>query len=107
MARLTQSRAADTLALGIFDRPTLSDRFPRPGAPEVMLSGLGCAGSCGCGGRCGGLGAYPGQQVVGALAMPGSKVLNAIGVASFSQEAAAAVTAGMAYLAYRLIRKRR
>lgn len=55
MAKLTQSRAADTLALGIFENQTLE--LPVPGAPEVLQNrdyGMGCAGSCGCAGKCGG-----------------------------------------------------
>lgn len=52
-----QARAADSVALGslgggtTLDEPTLV--LPRPGAPEVILSGMGgcgCKGSCGCAG---------------------------------------------------------
>lgn len=51
----TQSRAADTVALGslggsTLDGPTLI--LPKPGAPEPILGGMGgcsCSGSCGCG----------------------------------------------------------
>lgn len=54
-----QTRAADTLALGIFEQKTLD--VPVPGAPEVLYKGgpygmNGCSGSCGCGGKCGGMG---------------------------------------------------
>lgn len=62
MAKLHQSRAADTVALGIFSEPTLN--LPAPGAPEVLERGgpygMGCApcaaamGCSGCGGKCGG-----------------------------------------------------
>ena len=45
-----QSRGADTVALGIFEEPTLL--LPRAGSPEVL-------GDCGCGGKCGSKGCAP------------------------------------------------
>jgi len=61
----SQSRAADTVALGslgggsTLDGPTLV--LPAPGAPEPVgvtrqaMSGCSCHGSCGCGGGMGGI----------------------------------------------------
>jgi hypothetical protein len=70
--KLTQTRAADTLALGIFETKTLD--VPVPGAPEVLYKGGPYGmngitsrprpmGDCGCGckgaGTCGTLGSVP------------------------------------------------
>lgn len=77
-----QSRAADTVAMGSLGGGTTLEGstlgppviFPRPGAPEPILSGVGgcsCSGSCGCGTALSGIAdAIPGGYLtLGALAV--------------------------------------
>lgn len=83
-----QSRAADTVALGSLEGTTLDEPtlvLPAPGAPEP-LNGVSCkcGGSCGCQGS--GLGA-----ITDLFALPGGWW----------------AWAGSAYLAYRLLKKKR
>jgi len=96
-----QSRAADTVALGSLEgtslsRPTLV--LPAPGAPEP-LNGISCkcGGTCGCSGSAAAMSGLPiVDDVVTAISpIVGPTVAN---VAAYG---------GLAYLAYKLLKRKK
>lgn len=99
----SQTRAADAVSLGSLGDPTIV--LPAPGAPEP-LNGV----SCKCGGSCGCSGGMGDADILDYVGYPGALVSGIVGYHPATPQEQrmvnVGITAGLAYLAYRMFKKR-